>query len=50
MKKLTALSVLVIVGLSFSVGMVMAKGDCSEKADRPIKKITQSDGTAPKSG
>lgn len=50
MKKLTALCVLVLVGVSFSVTMAFAEGNCSGKSDTPIKKITQSDGTAPKSG
>ena len=49
MKKLAAISVLVLIAISFSVS-VYAKGDCSGKSNKPIKKITQSDGTAPKSG
>lgn len=50
MKKLTALFVLVLVGVSFSVGAAFAEGNCAGKSDKPIKKITQSDGPAPKSG
>lgn len=49
MKKLAALTVLVIIGISFSVS-AYAEGNCSGKSDKPIKKITQSDGTTPKSG
>ena len=50
MKKLTALCVLVLVGVSFSVSAAFAVGDCAGKSNNPIKKITESDGTAPKTG
>lgn len=50
MKKATALCILVLVGISFSVSVAFAEGNCSGKSNKPIKKITQSDGTAPNSG
>ena len=49
MKKLATFSVLVLIGISFSIS-AYAKGECSGKSNKPIKKITQSDGTTPKSG
>ena len=50
MKKLTALAVLLLVGISLSVTAAFAEGACSKKSGDSTKKTATSDGTVPKSG
>ena len=49
MKRIAALSVVVLVGLSFAAS-AFAVGNCAGKAKKPVTKITQTEAPQPNSG